>query len=479
MQSGPSTKPAGAASILVYTKDGKVLAGERRSDLAFLGGFTVFPGGRIDPRDEEAADRWFGATDPVSIGKAAALRELHEETGLHLEGDRLVRAASIGFTPIEPSRLAAAPRWITPENVPIRFDTQFFCLEVASAEDPVPADDELTWAAWLTPQVILQRWAALELLLATPTLAVLRAIAEGLDDPAGRIARLLDRAQPMAMEGIAGIRQLALRTPTLPPATHTNAYLIGVERFVVVDPATYEDGERAKLLREIADLEARGGVLDSVVLTHHHPDHVGAAAWLSAQRGVPIAAHPITRDLLQGRLVIERLLGEGDRLDLGRDAAGQRFELEVLFTPGHAPGHVVLRDLRPGSGALIAGDMIAAVGTIIIDPPEGDMSEYLRQLARLRDLEARMVFPAHGPGVLGGRKKLQQYIDHRLMREAKVERALSKQIEATPEQLLPDAYDDTPPFLYPLAARSCLAHLLKLVEDGKASQHGAAFRPSA
>jgi endoribonuclease LACTB2 len=473
--------PIPAASLLAYTPEGRVLAGGRRIEIPFLGGFTVFPGGRIEPEDRERAREIFGSDDDSAIAKTAALRELREEMGLTFDGKKLVRAIEgAPLAPkLDPAAFTEAPRWVTPDVIPIRFDTRFFCLLVEETAEPSPSDDELEWAAPLTPRELLDKWQRLEILLAGPTLMVLEAIAGGFDRPADRIATELAKRRPLEhFESVAGIRQLPLLTPTLPPARHTNAYLVGKERIVVVDPATYEDDERKKLLEEVAALEAEGGRLVAVVLTHHHQDHVGSARWLADTRRVPVLAHPITKELLADRIAVDRTIVEGERIDLGKDATSTRFELEVLFTPGHAPGHVVLKDLRPGSGALIVGDMIAGLGTIVIDPPEGDMGEYLRQLTRLRDLDPRIIFPAHGPAIAAARQKLDQYIAHRLMREAKVAGALAKAQRGTARELVPDAYDDTPPELYWLAERSCLAHLLKLVEDGRAARDGEHFSVS-
>lgn len=285
--------------------------------------------------------------------------------------------------------------------------------------------------------------------------------------------------EPEITEPIPGIRALPLRTPTLPPARHTNTYLVGEERLLIVDPATYEGEERDKLLDHVERRIARGARVEAVVLTHHHVDHIGAATWLSDQLQAPIAAHPITKDLVEKKIPVTRTLVDGEVLDLGRG-----FQVEVLHTPGHAPGHIVLRDLRPDlradqRGSMIVGDMVAGVGTIIIDPPEGDMAIYLRELARLRNYPNTVLLPAHGPPQLDGHAKLDQYIAHRLKREAKIFDALKAENKAsTPYDLLPRAYDDTPLLLYGLAARSCLAHLIKLTGDGKARQNGEYFIPS-
>ncbi|MCC7386300.1 MAG: MBL fold metallo-hydrolase [Deltaproteobacteria bacterium] len=481
------SEPIPAAALVVRVGGRALITGRRARTVPFLGGFTVFPGGRIDPADERTAEALFGGHEPMLVAKAAALRELLEETSLLLDGRRL-RGASAelrarGFLEavretgarVDPALLLPAGRWITPEAVPIRFDTTFFFLDLEHADPPVPDGHELEHADAAEAEQILDRWRRLETLLAAPTLAAVEALAGAPADPARALADVAQRGSGLWMESISGIRQLPLLTPTLPPAQHTNCYLIGHQRLIAVDPATYDPSERARLLAELERLEARGAVLERVVLTHHHHDHIGSAEWLSAQRGVPIAAHPITRDLLADRLRVHETLVEGDVIDLGSDAAGAPFQLGIWHTPGHAPGHLVLIDRRPGSGAIVVGDMIAAVGTIIIDPPEGDMIAYLRELARLRDLGARIVFPAHGPGVLDGRAKLEQYIAHRRMREAKVEGALTRRSPATAEELLPDAYDDTPKSLYPIAARSCLAHLLKLCAEGRASRAGDRF----
>ena len=125
---------------------------------------------------------------------------------------------------------------------------------------------------------------------------------------------------------------------------------------------------------------------------------------------------------------------------------------------------------------MIVGDMVASMGTIIIDPPEGNMAEYLRQLTRLRKRPQGVLFPAHGAPIVDGHGKLDHYVQHRLQRERKVLDALRAVGAGEPTDLLPVAYSDTPTQLYPLAARSCLAHLQKLVEDGVAEGDGVRFR---
>jgi glyoxylase-like metal-dependent hydrolase (beta-lactamase superfamily II) len=249
------------------------------------------------------------------------------------------------------------------------------------------------------------------------------------------------------------IRIFPVRTPTLPPATHTNVYLLeGRAGFSVVDPASPYDDERAALDAALEQLP-----VVEIVLTHHHVDHVSGAAHLAARLGVPVAAHAETAARTRGRVEVTRLLAEGDRV---------ADELVVLHTPGHAPGHLCFHHTE--SGALVAGDMVASQGTIIVEPDDGgDMAVYLEQLRRLRALDASVLLPAHGPPIFDAAGKLDFYVKHRLEREEKVLAALSEQ-PRTVEELVPPSYPDVPPMVWPLAARSLLAHLYKLEKEGRA-----------
>jgi glyoxylase-like metal-dependent hydrolase (beta-lactamase superfamily II) len=158
---------------------------------------------------------------------------------------------------------------------------------------------------------------------------------------------------------------------------------------------------------------------------------------------------------------VDRVLRDGEVFELG----ARRFRTLVL--PGHTRGHTCLFDET--SRAVVAGDLVAGIGTVIIDPPEGDMADYLDSLKRLIDLGPGTLYPAHGPVIPGGVAKLQQYLSHRLDREAKVLGALSKRgAPAQAADLVPAAYPDVPPGLYGLAERSLLAHLLKLEKEGRA-----------
>ncbi len=267
-----------------------------------------------------------------------------------------------------------------------------------------------------------------------------------------------------AIAGVApGMRAISLATPTLPPATHTSAYLVGPVdgpgELWVVDPATPYPDQQA-VLRATLDSEATAGRrVAGVLLTHHHADHVGAATMVAAHTGAPIAAHPATA---------ARLAGRGIEVGWTLDDDVEVGPLTCVWTPGHAPGHLCFFDRA--SGAMIAGDMVAGVGTILIDPTDGDMTAYLASLARMRALGPTALLPAHGPMITAAVAKLDEYVAHRRMREARVSAALGA--PASTRALVAIAYADTPAPLWPLAARSLEAHLVKLEREGRARRVG-------
>lgn len=262
-----------------------------------------------------------------------------------------------------------------------------------------------------------------------------------------------------------GVSMLPLRTPTVPPATHTNSYLVGSGELVWIEPATVFPEELALGEAWVASELAKGRRLRAILLTHHHPDHIGGAAAMRERFGVEIWAHALTAERLANKLSIDRLLEHGERIELDGPTP---MTLEAIHTPGHAPGHLCY--LEPASGSMIAGDMVAGVGTIIVEKTDGDLQLYLASLRAMAAREPRRLLPAHGPTIEDPAERLAFYIKHRLEREAQIESALSERVQ-TLEQLVEVVYASTPKTQWLFAGFALEAHLIKLAREGRAQEH--------
>lgn len=269
------------------------------------------------------------------------------------------------------------------------------------------------------------------------------------------------------------IEVLGVRTPTLPPATHTNTFLVGTGKAVLIEPATPYQDEQDLMVEWVESAAARGLELIAILATHHHPDHVGGATALCERLDLPLWGHAMTAQRLSGVVTLDRLLDDGERIELDGPT---KTTLTAIHTPGHAPGHLCFVD--EASGIMIAGDMVASIGTIIVEPTDGDMVLYLESLRRMAALEPRALLPAHGDLIEDPQAILSFYIAHRLMREGKVLAALEAHGKAArPTDLVARAYADTPKALWPLALRSIEAHLIKLEREGRITRQDACWSP--
>jgi glyoxylase-like metal-dependent hydrolase (beta-lactamase superfamily II) len=223
----------------------------------------------------------------------------------------------------------------------------------------------------------------------------------------------------------------------------TNTYVVGEAPAIVIDPGPDHEGH----LREVERTAGRVGV---IALTHDHPDHAPGAVRLAESTGASIRAI--------------RPPGAGTRLRDGERVASGGAELQAVGTPGHSPDSVAFWSAE--TRALFTGDTVLGRGTSVIDPPEGDLVAYLRSLRRMRELGPRTIYPGHGPIVVRAVAKLDEYLEHRAMRERQVLDALGAGTR-TIEELVGTIYADYPPEVHELAARSVLAHLLKLDAEGR------------
>ena len=230
--------------------------------------------------------------------------------------------------------------------------------------------------------------------------------------------------------------------------TGNNTYLFTGKNRVLIDAGV---GNAAHV--QAIEAALRGSDLQTILLTHSHSDHAS---------GVPA---------LLGRWpgAVVRALGEGDAIPAGDGA------LVALHTPGHAPDHFCFRD--ESTGDIFCGDLVRLGGTIVIPANKGgDLRAYLASLQRVRDLRPPRLWPGHGPVVDDPSRLIDEYIEHRKLREAQIVEALRRG-QATPSEIVTVIYPALPSTLIAAAAESVLAHLKKLEQDGLAEKRGQFWLP--
>ena len=459
----------------------------RGDQVSFMPGFYAFPGGVVGPGD--AALPIDGAPDERDRALlASAIRETFEEIGVLVasagrrdaatlaearesllcgEATFAALASELGWR-FDARELPAAGRWRTPPFSSLRFEAAYFLARCPEHAEPVIADAELAAGEWITPARALEQWQSGDAVFAAPILSTLREIAAGEDRLAARLALSPERlGDPHRIELSWGIVLQPMPTRALPPATHTNAYLIGDREMALVDPGSGDPAEIESLCKLIARLGADGRTLTRILLTHAHGDHTGGVAAMRSRFNIPVFGHAAIAD----RVALDGTLADGDVVSLA--TPGPAWDLRVLHTPGHARGHLCF--LHERTGALLSGDHIVGAGTVIIDPPEGDMAGYIASLERLSRLPIRTLFPAHGSPSGAAQRRIRALIVHRHEREQRVIDALANSASSLSD-LLAKAYADVARPLWPYAERSLLAHLLKLEAEGRAGREGDGWR---
>ena len=438
-----------------------------------------------------ADGRWADAHDIAAIDRKGPFAAQCQARGLSLAAEQVFVLA----------------HWITDRDLPRRFDVPFLVARMPEGQTPVADESEQFEPVWVRPQDALTRHEAGDFFMVYPTIrtldrlkafasvdAVLQACAVN-DEPlwtscpragwlAGNEARYMEHEAPFgelalvtpdgqihhhldwrtdqAVPLLQNVQRLTAPNPGVMTGPGTNSYLVGDPNtgYIAIDPGPADHEHLQRIWR------AAGGQIKAIVCTHSHPDHSPGAAPLQAlcTHKPPIlglASKPTSR--ANSRFTPERELADGEKLVLqGIDAQGEiTHTLRVVHTPGHAANHLCL--VLEEDGLLFSGDHVLNGSTTVIDPPDGHMGDYLDSLDKLAAAcEAggiEFILPAHGHVLGFAHQAITHLKAHRLKREAKIAAAMQALPQGSLQEWVEKAYDDVPPRLWPVAARSLQAHV--------------------
>ena len=205
-----------------------------------------------------------------------------------------------------------------------------------------------------------------------------------------------------------------------------------------------------------------------VLVTHAHGDHASGSVAI-AQRWPETAFSKYPWPGRDEKFPVGwRPLADGEVIPAGDD------ELQVIYTPGHAPDHVAF--WHAGSRTLFSGDLVTPGTTVVILATHGgSLTRYLESLQRVLALAPARLLPAHGPAIDDPPEIIHRYLEHRRMREAQVMSALNDGL-CTVAAIVDRIYVGLAAPLVPMARESVLAHLHKLQDEGRASLIGDEWR---
>jgi glyoxylase-like metal-dependent hydrolase (beta-lactamase superfamily II) len=241
----------------------------------------------------------------------------------------------------------------------------------------------------------------------------------------------------------------------------TGTYVLGRGKVAVIDPGPALVPHVDALLSALA-----GEEITHVLITHTHNDHSPAARILKERLGVRTygfgphgeGKHGAGAEIEEGA---DRAFVPDERVKDGDRIACEGFDVECVYTPGHAQNHVCFG--LPKERALFSGDHVMGWSTTVVSPPDGDMGDYLASLAKLLRRDDARLYPTHGTAIDDPKPFVQSLIDHRAQREQQILAELSAG-PARIGEMVPRMYKDVPAYLHPAAARSVLAHVLHLYE---------------
>ena len=253
------------------------------------------------------------------------------------------------------------------------------------------------------------------------------------------------------------VRRITADNPSVFTGPGTNTYLVGAKEVTVIDPGP-------AIERHIEAITNAPGEITQIIVTHTHPDHSPGTSLLQKKLDIPAYGLITNSSKDQDVTFNPKSLLADQQVIRSKD-----FNLIVLHTPGHASNHLCF--LLEQERMLFTGDHIMNGATVVIPPPDGNMTNYISSLKKLRQYEITTIAPGHGELMGEPHGTIEWIIQHRLEREEKVLFALQKATKGTADSLVESVYSDIDRALFPFAKWSLESHLIKLLEDGCISKN--------
>lgn len=424
------------AISVVFTCKSEVFYITRQHFLKAFPGYTAFPGGKVD-----ACDKCENEDETLQL---AMEREVKEELNISIV--QLQSEDKVRFV----KKIAKAT---SPDFNPLRFETYFFQIELKEKINFQVDANEAKEYGWRISADIVKEYNEGKRLMVFPVKHTFERLSDGKIEYQDYDITRSQEGIPK-IENLVDIKQYMPLSHTVPPATRTNAFVIGD---IIIDPSPKDEAEFEKLIDCLQHIK-----LCSIVLTHHHGDH--------HQYSVDLAER-LSLNMMMSEDSFNRILTKWGK-DYFRDieisyikegdsvTTWQKEKVIAYQIPGHDEGHI---GLAPASMKwFIVGDLFQGIGTVVVGGEEGDMVKYFSSLEKVIKLNPNCVIPSHGIP-LGGVHILEKTLQHRKMREEQVFELTQKGYSI--DEILKKIYFDIPAKVLKYARANIESHLKKLQDE--------------
>lgn len=395
---------------------------KRQNKLKAFPGYVSFPGGKVDKNEglEEAL-----------------IRECEEELNYSIKDE----ISYIG--------IAASP-----DFNPLRFEAHYYVINLKEKPKFIEDENEIEFSFWASPTQLMDKYYKGEILLIPPMIRIMNYF---MKKKIGKseFHSITNPENVPQLETIYGVKQYMPLSLTVPPATRTNAFLIGG---ILIDPSPQDQNELEKLKKTL-DMSK----VNKIMLTHHHGDHHKYAPELAREFNLEMYMSEDTHQRILSydknyfSEITIRHIHDGDVMT---EWLGEK--VIAMSVPGHDEGQMAL---YPSSKRwLLASDLFQGIGTVVVGGDEGNMQKYFNTLEKVISMDFGCVFPSHGIA-LGGVEILKKTLEHRKMRESQVLEMHNKGMDV--DEMLSKIYFDIPEKLYKYAKANIESHLDKLKAEEK------------